>query len=139
MSANSTTQLNPGSMQQVASLYDRLGAATGIAGIVDDIVVAHLQNPVIKARFLPYLEKPERVNEVKQHMCHFLGAGSGGPEKYTGRSMPEAHRGMNISEAEYMAALDDIMSVLKQHGIDEQAQKDVLAIAYGLKGEILRI
>lgn len=119
------------------TLYENLGGATGISKMVDDIVEAHLNNPVIKARFLPYLEKPERVVEIKKHTCDFLGAGSGGPEKYTGRSMLESHRGMNISEAEYIAVVDDIMGVLEKHGIVESARKDVLAITFALKGEIL--
>jgi hemoglobin len=122
-----------------ASLYERLGGAKGISALVDDIVDAHMVHPAIKARFLPLQEKPERLKEVKQHLCHFIGAGTGGPEQYTGKSMPEAHRGMNISEAEYMAALDDIMLVLERHGIDEQTRKDVLAIGYGLKQDILRL
>ena len=119
------------------TLYENLGGATGISKMVDDIVEAHLNNPVINARFLPYLEKPERVAEIKKHTCDFLGAGSGGPEQYTGRSMLESHRGMNISEAEYIAVIDDIMGVLEKHGIVESARKDVLAITFALKGEIL--
>jgi len=119
------------------TLYEQLGGATGISAMVDDIVVAHINNPTIKARFLPFLEKPERVAEIKKHTCDFLGAGSGGPEKYTGRSMPESHRGMNISEAEYMAVIDDILGVMEKHGIEESARKDVLAITFALKGEIM--
>lgn len=119
------------------TLYERLGGAEGIAKIVDDVVEAHLNNPTVKARFLPYLDKPERVTEIKKHLRDFLGAGSGGPETYTGRSMLEAHRGMNISETEYMAVMDDILGVLEKHGIDESARKDVLAITFGLKGEII--
>ena len=119
------------------TLYEQLGGATGISAMVDDIVVAHINNPTIKARFLPFLEKPERVAEIKKHTCDFLGAGSGGPEKYTGRSMPESHRGMNISEAEYMAVIDDILGVMEKHGIEESARKDVLAIPFALKGEIM--
>ena len=119
------------------TLYEHLGGATGISKMVDDIVDAHLHNPVIKARFMPYLEKPERVAEIKKHTCDFLGAGSGGPEQYTGRSMPESHRGMNINEAEYMAVVDDIMGVLEKHGISESARKDVLAITFALKNDIL--
>lgn len=46
---------------------------------------------------------------------------------------------MNVSEAEYMAAIDDILAVLKKHAIDEQTEKDVLAIAYSLKSEILHV
>jgi len=121
------------------SLYERLGGADGIASLVDDIVEAHMQNPVIQPRFLPYRADPGRLAEVKKHLRGFLGAGSGGPDAYSGRSMPDAHRGMNINEAEYMAALDDILQTLDKHGVDEATRNEVLGIAYSLKGEIMRV
>ena len=121
------------------SLYDRLGGARGIAALIDDIVEAHMQNPVIKARFLPYRSQPERLATVKQHLREFLGAGTGGPEQYTGRDMRTAHQGMNASEQEYMATVDDILATLDKHRIDETTRKDVLAIAWSLKGEIVRV
>ncbi|MFO0668600.1 MAG: group 1 truncated hemoglobin [Polyangiaceae bacterium] len=124
---------------ETRSLFDRLGGAHGISAIVDDIVAAHAANPTIRARFLPILEMPERLAVIKKHTCAFLTAGSGGPADYQGRSMRDAHRGMNVSEAEYMAAVDDILDVLKKRAIDEGTQKDVLAIAYSLKGEILHV
>jgi hemoglobin len=122
-----------------ASLYDGLGGAAGIAALVDDIVAAHMANPVIQARFLPYAEQPERLASVKKHLRDFLGMGSGGPEHYDGKGMTGAHRGMNISAEEYMAATDDIMAVLAKHGVAEATRNQVLAIAYSLKGEILRV
>jgi hemoglobin len=122
-----------------ASLFERLGSAPGIRAIVDDIVALHMENPVIRARFRPYLETPDKIEVVKRHTCEFLEAGSGGTAQYTGRTMQDAHRGMNINEAEYMAATDDILTALRKHRIDEQTQKDVLAIAYSLKGDILHV
>lgn len=121
------------------SLFDRLGGSSGIAALVDAIVSAHMEHPVIRARFRPYLDTPDRLAQVKDHLCAFLEAGSGGARPYAGRTMRDAHRGMNISEAEYIAALDDILAVLRRHGIDEQTQKDVLAIAYSLKDEIVHV
>jgi hemoglobin len=121
------------------SLYERLGGARGIVELVDDVVAAHMENPVIKARFLPYQTEPERMDRIKQHTVRFFAAGSGGPEQYNGRSMPDAHRGMNINEAEYMAATDDILAVLAKHGIDESTRNEVLAIAYSLKGQIMHV
>ncbi|MDR5866159.1 group I truncated hemoglobin [Halomonas koreensis] len=121
------------------TLYERLGGERGIAELVEDIVAAHMQNPRIQARFLPYREDPARLEEVKGHLRDFLSAGSGGPHEYRGRSMPEAHRGMNIDEAEYMAALDDILAALDRHGIDPQTRLEVLGIAYSLKEEILHV
>lgn len=121
------------------SLFERLGGSAGIKAIVEDIVALHMENPVICARFLPYRETPERIEVVKAHLCAFLEAGSGGTAQYTGRTMRDSHRGMNISEAEYMAAIDDILAAMRQHNIDEQTLKDVLAIAYSLKGDILHV
>jgi len=121
------------------SLFERLGGSAGINKLVEDIVGLHMENPVIRARFRPYLETPEKLAVTKKHLCSFLDAGSGGTAQYTGRSMQDTHRGMNINEAEYMAATDDILSTLRKHGIDEQTQKDVLAIAYSLKGDILHV
>ena len=120
------------------SLFDRLGGTAGIRTLVDDIVALHMENPVIRARFRPYLET-EKLGVTKKHLCAFLEMGSGGPSQYAGRSMRDAHLGMNVNETEYMAALDDILAALKKNGVDDQTQKDVLAIAYSLKGEILHV
>lgn len=120
-----------------ASLYQRLGGAEGIAKLVDDTVDAHMRNPAIMARFLPYRERGEELEAAKAHLRNFFGMGSGGPETYSGRSMPDAHRGMNISAAEYIAAVDDILATLDKHGIDADSRREVLAIAYSLKDEIM--
>lgn len=122
---------------QARSLYERLGGTQGIRVLVEDIVALHMENPVIRARFLPYLDTPEKLAITKAHLCAFLEAGSGGPCEYKGRDMKATHRGMNISEAEYMATIDDILAGLRAHQVDEQTQKDVLAIAYSLKGDIM--
>lgn len=122
-----------------ASLFERLGGSSGIVALADEIVALHMENPVIKARFRPYLERPDYLATLKKHLCMFLEAGSGGPGQYTGRTMRDTHRGMNISAAEYMGAVDDILKGMKKRGLDEQTQKDVLAIAYSLKEEIMHL
>jgi len=121
------------------TLYERLGSTSGIRALVDDIVQAHMTNDVIKARFLPFADQPERLDELKGLLATFLEAGSGGPAAYSGKSMSEAHRGMNISASEYMAAIDDIMQVLTQHEVDDTAKKDVLFISYSLMREIVQL
>ncbi|MGM0703657.1 MAG: group I truncated hemoglobin [Pseudomonadota bacterium] len=122
-----------------ATLYERLGGESGIAALVDDIVEAHMQNPTIQARYLPTRDDPVHFEELKCHLRDFLSAGSGGPAEYRGRSMPEAHRGMNIGEAEYMAVTDDILRVLDRHGVDPQTRQEMLGIAYSLKDEIMHL
>lgn len=120
-------------------LYERLGGAKGIAALVDGIVEAHMGNPVIKARFMPYQDKPDVVAKVKKHTCDFLGSASGGPEKYAGRTMSDTHRGMNISGAEYDAVANDIRETLDKHKIDSQTRDEVMHMVESLRTEIVRI
>ena len=52
--------------------------------------------------------------------------------------MLAAHKGMNCSEQEFIAVLDDILSAMKTNGVDPQAQSDFFWILYGMKAEIVR-
>ena len=116
------------------SLYERLGGGAGIAAIVDDVLAAHLANPVVAPRYRAVKD----LEHTKRMAREFFCAGAGGPETYTGKDMRAAHRGMNVSEQELLAVMDDIMTVLGRHKIDDTTQKDVLAILYGFKNDILR-
>ena len=120
-----------------ATLFERLGGTRGITMIVDDVIEAHMNNPAIKARFIPYIDQPERMAAIRKHTIDFFSAGSGGPVTYTGKDMPATHKGMNISPAEYMCVIDDILLVLDKHKIDEESKKDVLAILWSLKDMII--
>lgn len=119
------------------SLYERLGGANGITAIIDDILENHMNNPAVRARFLPLKDDPKHYEVTREHIINFFSAGCGGPEQYAGKGMTPAHKGMNISQGEYMEVVDDIMNALIKHKIDDQTQKDVLAIAYALKPEII--
>ena len=120
-----------------SSLYERLGKAEGISALVDDIVEAHLVNPLIKDKFQSLKEDPKRFEVFKNHVKAFLAAGTGGTEKYTGRDMTSAHAGLKINEKEFLAAVDDIMTVLGNHKIDVETTKDMLYILYSLKGAVM--
>ena len=118
-------------------LFERLGGTTGITAIVEDVVKAHMNNPAISARFLPYNEQPEKLAVIKKHTIDFFSAGSGGPVTYSGRDMPTTHKGMNINPAEYMYVVDDILMVLDKHKVDEASKRDVLFILWSLKDMII--
>jgi hemoglobin len=117
------------------TLYQRLGEIDGIARIVDDVMAGHLANPVVKTRF----ENIKDLEHAKRMACEFFCAGTGGPQAYTGKDMLAAHKGMNISEQEYLAVVDDIVGALVKNQIDEATKNEVIAVLYSLKGDIIRV
>jgi hemoglobin len=64
--------------------------------------------------------------------------GAGGPQAYEGRDMRGAHAGMNISEQEFMAALDDIVAALQAQGVGVPEVNEVVGVLYSMRGEVLR-
>jgi hemoglobin len=118
-------------------LFERLGGTAGITAIVDAVVEAHMCNPAINARFLPIKEEPEKLAVIKKHTIDFFSAGSGAAVNYAGRDMVTTHTGMNITAAEYMHVVDDILGVLNKRQIDDVSKNEVLAILWSLKGMII--
>lgn len=117
------------------SLYSRLGGAEGIRRIIDDVITAHLNNPVVCERF----RKAEDLGRLKIKAWEFFCAGAGGPETYTGKDMIAAHKGMNITEQEYEAVTDDILSALAKNRIDDATARDVTAILNSLRGQVVGV
>jgi len=115
-----------------STLYERLGGEEKIRAVAADIFDNHVQNQSVKARFVDS-DRDEVVRLVTEFIC----AGSSGPQPYTGKDMVAAHRGMNINEAEYLAAIDDIMAALDKNEVGDQEKQELLMIGYSLKGEIL--
>ena len=118
-----------------ASLYDRLGQAQGIGQIVRDVIANHLKNPLVKARYEP-VQDMERLHRVS---TEFFCAGAGGPQAYTGRDMVAAHKGMNVSEQEFVAVVDDVVAALEKNKIDPQTRSDVVGILFSLKSQVVRL
>ena len=117
-----------------ASLYERLGGEEKIRAVVTDIIALHHGNPVISPR---YDNAKKSDAELIDLVVDFIGSGTRGSQEYKGLSMPEAHKGMNVNEAEFVAVLDDILEAMTQHGIGEREKAEMLAIAYSVKGDIV--
>ncbi|SCK12447.1 group 1 truncated hemoglobin [Vogesella sp. LIG4] len=116
------------------TLYERLGGADGIRRIIDDVVANHLSNPAVHPRFAHVAD----LGHLKEMVFQFFCMGSGGPQVYCGKDMRSAHRGMNISEQEYLAVMDDILTALASNNVAEDARHEVIAILYSLKDEVIR-
>jgi hemoglobin len=117
-----------------SSLYDRLGGEKGLSAIVHDVLHNHQNNPTVKVRF-----QDSDMEKLHRLAFEFFGMGSGGPQKYSGKDMREAHRSMNISAEEYLAVIDDIMAALDKNKIPAETKNEVLGVLYSLKNDIIQV
>ncbi|MDB5874811.1 MAG: putative globin [Ramlibacter sp.] len=115
------------------SLYQRLGGVERIAAIIEDAIDRHAVNPTLSPRF-----RGKDLPQLKQLGTQFFCAGTGGPQKYEGRDLRSAHAGMNISEEELVATMDDVVAALNAHGAGPAEVSEVVGILYSLKGDVLR-
>ena len=118
------------------SLYERLGATDGITQIASDIVDNHLNNPVIATRFE---NANANIDALKKGAATFFIMGTGGPAVYEGKDMLATHKGMNISYAEFMAVLDDVLNAMEKNKVGQREQEEVLFILYSMRNEIVLV
>ena len=116
------------------SLYERLGGTEGIERIAHDTVENHLKNPRIVSRYVN-----SDLDMAKRNLADFVITGTGGPEVYKGREMVPTHKGMNISDNEFMAAVDDVMLALTQSNIGDREKGEMLFILYSLRPQVVGI
>jgi hemoglobin len=62
---------------------------------------------------------------------------TGGPQKYTGRSMADSHRDMNITPTEWEAFMDDFQQTLDKFKIPAGEQAELKAIVQSTYGDIV--
>src|SRR5262245_5203982 len=121
------------------SLYDRLGGAYSIATVVDDFIERLLVNDTLNAN--PAInEARKRVPKagLKFHVTALVCEVTGGPCKYSGRSMKEAHEHLNINEAQWQAMVADFRLTLDRFKVPSKEQEELIAIVGSTKKDIVK-
>ena len=120
------------------SLYDRLGGVYAIATVVDDFVDRLIVNDILNAN--PAIkEARDRVPRagLKYRVTEQVCMATGGPCTYTGRSMKETHKKLNITEQEWNALVVDFKASLAKYHVPENEQRQLLEIVGSTKKDIV--
>jgi hemoglobin len=117
-----------------ASLYERLGGTEGITRLASDVIDNHVTNNTINTRFAD-----SDVSALKNAAATFFITGTGGPEVYQGKDLLQAHKGMNISAAEFMAVLDDALAAMEKNDIGQREQEEVLFALYSMRSQVVAV
>lgn len=117
------------------SLYKRLGGRDGIRGVVDDFVAFLVADPRVNARFKDM--KPADVERLKTNASDQVCEATGGPCSYLGKDMRTAHKGMNITEAEWTATVEDLVKALDKRNVPKPDQQELLGLLAPMKKDIV--
>jgi hemoglobin len=120
------------------SLYDRLGGVYSIATVVDDFIDRIMVDPRLNANPLVD-EAHHRIPPAgfKYLVTEMVCWATGGPQKYTGKSMAESHGHLKITAPEWDAFLDDLQQALDKLAVPAAEQTELKAIVNSTRSDIV--
>jgi hemoglobin len=121
--------------EKQATLYKRLGGREGIKGVVDDFVAVAVADTRINARFKDL--KPPDVEKLRTNFADQICEATGGPCSYLGRDMKTVHKGMNITEAEWNATVEDLVKALDKRNVPKKDQDELIGLLGPMKKDIV--
>jgi hemoglobin len=126
------------STEQKPSLYERLGGVYAIAAVVDTFIDRIMVDPELNANPLVD-EAHHRVPKAgfKYLVTEMVCQVTGGPQRYTGKSMKESHKHLNISASEWVVFAGHFKAVLDQYKVPEAEQAELFAIVGSTRGDIV--
>ncbi|MBA3549440.1 MAG: group 1 truncated hemoglobin [Nannocystis sp.] len=121
-----------------SSLYERLGGVYAIAVVVDDFIDrimgdARLNaNPLVDAAH--HRVTPQGFKYLVTEMVCWA---TGGPQRYSGRSMRDSHAHLKISADEWLAFIEDFNLTLDKFNVPAGEREELLAIVGSTRGDIV--
>ena len=123
---------------QPTSLYERLGGIYNLATVVDDFIDRIMVDDRLNAN--PRVEEAHhRVLPpgFKYLVTEQVGEATGGPQRYTGRSMKDSHRALLITADEWRAFIDDFNQTLDKFEVPQPERSELLAIIESTRDDIV--
>jgi hemoglobin len=120
------------------SLFERLGGQPAIHAVADNLVDSILADSRVNKWFAHAAASPENAAAYKAKLAEFLCQSTGGPCKYVGLNMTEAHRGRRVTNEAFDAVVQDLVAVLNELKVPAKEKADVLALLGPLKSVIVQ-
>lgn len=119
------------------SLYSRLGGIDAISAVTDQFLANVAADNAINARFAATVANPARLELLRNNLIDQLCEAAGGPCKYKGKNMRDAHKGMNITQAEFNALVADLVAALDKFKVPQKEKSELLGILGPMQSDIV--
>lgn len=120
------------------SLYERLGGVNAIASVVDRFSDEVVKNPKLNVN--PALKEWNASGQLpglKFMRTLWIAEATGGPFKYTGKDMAEAHKDLQLTSEEFDEVGAEIANALDHFKVPEAEKQEVLAAIVARKDEVV--
>lgn len=114
------------------SLYDRLGGKAAISSVVDQFVANVANDTRINGRFAT-TDIPRLKGRLVDQVC----MATGGPCTYTGRDMKTTHAGMQITNGDFNALVEDLVAALDKFKVPAKEKGELLGLLGPMKKDIV--
>jgi len=118
----------------MSSLYERLGGINAITAVVENFRDRVAGDTRINQKFAQ-----TDLGRLRKMLIDQVCEAAGGPCRYTGRSMKDAHKGMKVTSGEFDALVQDLVATLNQFKVGNKEQDEVLSVLGPLKTDIVEV
>jgi hemoglobin len=118
------------------SLYERLGKEPAIMQVVDDFVANVVADENIKERHKKHFMEGD-VAGLKKRLVEQIGEATGGPQKYTGKNMKDAHKGLEITNKDFDALVADLVKALDKNKVAEEDKGELLKMLGPMRKDVV--
>jgi hemoglobin len=119
-----------------ASAFARVGGAKAVVAVVEEFYARLLRDPRTAPAFAG-LAADEGMAGLKRHQVLMLTQALGGPARYAGRDLGEAHADLAITEDTYRRVCLYLLTTLHDFRVPMEVLTGVDALLRGLAGQIV--
>lgn len=112
--------------------YEAVGGGPAIAAVVDRFYELVLGDDRLRGFF-----NGVEMVRLKRHQVVLVSQVMGGPVAYEGRDLRTAHKGMGISQEDFAAVVDHLVTALTEAGVERAIIDRVGAVLAGTESDIV--
>jgi hemoglobin len=115
------------------TLFAQIGGEATLKATVDTMTDIMLDDERINFTFANTdLAKFKKL--LYEQLCELAG----GPCKYTGRTMFEAHKKLNTNNAQFNALAEDLYKAFEKHGVPYRVQNKMMALLAPMQPDVVK-
>jgi hemoglobin len=132
LSGKDLSQMSDQTTGAAVSDYDAIGGGPAVSAVVNDFYVRVLGDP----QLAPYFEGVDMAR-LKRHQVLLVSQVLGGPVRYEGRPLDEAHEGLGIDHEDFAAVAGHLTAAMRDAGAPDDIVLRAIAVVASTEPDIV--